>query len=208
MDLVQWIKDERVLADTWVFSRRTNTWQQAFDMSELKANFCPKTGMTVNVMRRIGIAPGALRRIRLFGSLNDAQLEHLSGFLETQRVGPGDWIVKQGEPGGAMYFVIEGELRARTMQHGAEMLLATFSPGDFFGAISLLDDFPRSADVIANTDSTLLRISAPAFERLTCEAPALATPFLQATARIIASGIRADYKSVGQAMLRSASRGL
>ena len=36
---------------------------------------------------------------------------------------------------------------------------------------------------LANVDSSLLKISAASFERLTGEAPALATPFLQPTAR-------------------------
>jgi len=43
-------------------------------------------------------------------------------------------------------------------------------------------------------DSTLLRMSATAFARLTREAPNLATPFLQATSRTLAARIRADNK--------------
>ena len=76
-------------------------------------------------------------------------------------------------------------------------ILASFGPGDFFGDIALLDHGPRSADVIANVDSTLLRLSAAAFERLAKEAPSLATPFLQATSRTLASRIRADNKRLG-----------
>jgi hypothetical protein len=40
----------------------------------------------------------------------------------------------------------------------------------------------------------VLKISDVAFDRLTREAPALATPFLQATARTLAARIRADNK--------------
>jgi hypothetical protein len=43
-------------------------------------------------------------------------------------------------------------------------------------------------------DSTVLKISDVAFDRLIREAPALATPFLQATARTLAARIRADNK--------------
>jgi CRP-like cAMP-binding protein len=48
--------------------------------------------------------------------------------------------------------------------------------------------------VIANEDSTLLKISTGAFDQLTREAPGLATVFLQATARTLAARIRADNK--------------
>jgi CRP-like cAMP-binding protein len=77
-----------------------------------------------------------------------------------------------------------------------ETVLVTIGTGDFFGDMSLFDNGPRSADVVANMDSTLVRISAPNFYRLIREAPALATPFLQATARTLASRIRADNRKI------------
>jgi CRP-like cAMP-binding protein len=103
-------------------------------------------------------------------------------------------VVKQGDAGNGMFLILQGELRARVMVGDKETILATFGPGDFFGDMSLFDRGPRSADVIANVDSTVLKISDVAFDRLTREAPALATPFLQATARTLAARIRADNK--------------
>jgi CRP-like cAMP-binding protein len=103
-------------------------------------------------------------------------------------------VVKQGDAGNGMFLILQGELRARVMVGDKETILATFGPGDFFGDMSLFDQGPRSADVIANVDSTVLKISDVAFERLTREVPALATPFLQATARTLAARIRADNK--------------
>ena len=55
-----------------------------------------------------------------------------------------------------------------------------------------------SADVIANADSIVLKMSDVAFDRLTREAPALATPFLQATARTLAARIRADNQRLAR----------
>jgi len=103
-------------------------------------------------------------------------------------------VVKQGEPGDAMYLILEGELRARTMSGAKETILATFGPGDFFGDMSLFDHGPRSADVVANADSTVLKFSTTAFNRLMLETPDLAAPFLQATAKTMAARIRADNK--------------
>lgn len=192
--LVNWIKDERVLSDTWVFTRRDAGWQRAADLTELKMFFGQK-------MARSGpspiITPGSLRRIKILADLNDAQLSHLADFLEVQAVTQWSVVVRQGDPGDAMFLVLAGELRARTTAGEQETILASFGPGDFFGDMALFDHGPRSADVIANVDSTLLRLSAIAFDKLAKEAPSLATPFLQATSRTLASRIRADNKRLG-----------
>jgi len=193
--LVNWIKDERVLADTWVYARRDSTWQRAADIAELKMFFGKKLTRPVDGS---STTPGTLRRIKILAELNDAQLSHLSDFMELQRIPQWATVVRQGDPGDAMYLILEGELRARVMIGDRETILSTLSAGDFFGDIALFDQGPRSADVIANADSVLLRISSVSFERLAKEAPALATPFLRATSRTLASRIRADNKKLGQ----------
>ena len=193
--LVNWIKDERVLADTWVYARRDSTWQRAADITELKMFFGKKFARP---RMASAMTPGSLRRIKILADLNDAQLSHLSDFLELQHIPQWTTVVRQGDPGDAMYLILEGELRARVMVGDRETILSTFGPGDFFGDIALFDHGPRSADVLANVDSSLFRLSSVAFERLAKEAPALATPFLQATSRTLASRIRADNKRLGQ----------
>ncbi|MGB7769325.1 MAG: cyclic nucleotide-binding domain-containing protein [Verrucomicrobiia bacterium] len=196
--LTDWIKDARVLPDTWVFARRTGAWQQATDIPELKQFFDQPTGVVSGAASRAGVTPGSLRRIKILVDLNDAQLEHLLDFMELQRVPQWSVVVRQGDPGDAMFLVLAGELRARILLGDRETILATFGAGDFFGDMSLFDQGPRSADVIANADSTVLRISVAACDRLTREAPALATPFLRATARTLAARIRADNKRFNQ----------
>ena len=192
--LVDWINDGRVLANTWVFARSVGTWQKAAEISELENYFHPQSGTAVGVAPRAGLTPGSLRRIKILADLKDAQLAHLSDFMELLEAPQWSVVFRQGDAGDAMYLVMAGELRARTLVGERETTLATFTAGDFFGDMALFDNGPRSADVIANVDSTLLKISAANFSRLTREAPALATPFLQATARTLSARIRADNK--------------
>jgi CRP-like cAMP-binding protein len=192
--LLDWIKDERVLADTWVFARSAGNWQRAGDIPDLKKHFGLASQPVFNKPVGKGITPGMLRRIKILAGLNDAQLAHLSDFMELQEVLQWAVIFKQGDASDSMYLVMSGELRARTMVSGKETILATFGPGEFFGDMALFDQGPRSADVLANVDSTLFKISSTSFDRLTREAPALATPFLQATARTLSARIRADNK--------------
>jgi len=192
--LIDWISDERVLADTWVFARRDGSWQRAAEIPGLQAYFSQTIIPDSAASSGVGIAPGSLRRIKILSQLNDAQLDRLAEFMELHQVPQWMAVVKQGDEGNGMFFILQGELRARVMVGEKETILATFGPGDFFGDMSLFDRGPRSADVIANVDSIVLKMSDVAFERLTREAPALATPFLQATARTLAARIRADNK--------------
>ena len=151
------------------------------------------------------IKPGLLRRVKILGNLADDQLSRFAQFMELQRVNQWTLIVKQGDAGDAMYLILEGELRVRLLAGERETILATLGPGDFFGDLSLFDHGPRSADVVANVDSTLLKMSASGFEKLAQEAPDLATPFLLSTIRTLAARIRADNKRVRDAMNFSAA---
>jgi len=197
--LLDWIADERVVPETWVFSRNAGNWQRASEIAELKTHFALKlTAVSDGSTSRVGIKPGSLRRIKILADLKDAQLAHLAEYMEMQEVRQWDVLFNQGDVSDSMYLVLAGELRARTGVTGRETILATFGPGDFFGDMALFDHGPRSADVIANVDSTLLKITSVSFDRLTREAPALATPFLQATARTLSARIRADNKRLSR----------
>jgi CRP-like cAMP-binding protein len=195
--LVTWVKDERVLVDTWIFSRLHGSWSRASELPELKMFFNRRQSGAMDDSSAGALTPKTLRRIKILAELNDAQLDQLAQYMELMQVPQWAVVVKKGDQGDSMYFIVDGELRARVLTGGAESSLATFGPGEFFGDISLFDHGPRSADVIANYDSTLLKMTAISFERLSREAPALATPFLSATVRTLVARIRADNKRLG-----------
>jgi hypothetical protein len=192
--LAEWVRDERVAAETWVYARNENRWLKAGEMPELKNYFGVEVNLQPVTPPRKGFTPGSLRRIKILADLNDAQLAHLAEFLELKDSKQHSVIINQGDAGDAMYLVMGGEVRVRSVVGGRETILTTLTTGDFFGEMALFDQGPRSADVVANTDATLLRLCAIAFQRLTREAPSLATPFLQATSRTLSSRIRADNK--------------
>jgi len=99
-------------------------------------------------------------------------------------------LVRQGEPADAVYFVLQGELRAYITAAEKESTLATLQPGDMFGEVALLDRGPRSASVAANQNSVLLRLSAAAFGQITKEEPALSQPFALGLGRALAASLR------------------
>jgi len=160
--LVSWVKDERVTAESWLFVAKDSSWQKASDVPELQMFFRPKGGAAAtapSVHAVTGIDPRALRRVKILANLTDEQLAKFAEFMEVERVSQWAVIVKQGDIGNTMYLILEGELRVRINMMGKETILTTLGIGEFFGDISLFDHGPRSADVVANSDALLLKIS-------------------------------------------------
>ena len=156
--LAEWVRDERVLGDTWVFSCHENKWSPAGVMKELRAVFNAVqpggagAGATPAPLIA-GIKPGALRRVKILGEMTDQQLGRFAQFMEVENVRQFHTVVKQGDPGDSMFLILEGELRVRQMIGSKETVLVTLLAGEFFGDISLFDHGPRSADVVANQNS-------------------------------------------------------
>jgi CRP/FNR family cyclic AMP-dependent transcriptional regulator len=197
--LVNWIRDERVLADTWIFVPRSESWVKARDLPELQMFFRARTTAVKRDSEAVGIRgvdPKALRRIKILGTMSEEQLERFAGLLEFQRVPQWTVIVRQGDPGDTMYFILEGELRVKMDVGGRETTLTTLGVGEFFGDISLFDHGPRSADVVANTDCAVLKISAAALDTISKDAPDLAAAFLKSVGKTLTARIRADDKRI------------
>jgi CRP-like cAMP-binding protein len=86
--------------------------------------------------------------------------------------------------GGQVKVVLIGE-------DGREVILSVLAQGDFFGEMSLIDDEPRSAHVIAMEDAQLLVLRREDFQRALEEYPRIALGLLRALSRRLR---RADDK--------------
>src|SRR5438552_6871190 len=201
--LVSSVESERVTADTWVFAATDRIWHRAAELPELKLFFQNKSGTGSGAEARtnqMALDCHNLRHLKILSGLTDEQLERFAAFMEVQSFPQWATIVKQGDRGDAMYLVVEGELRVRMKMQGSETVLTTLGPGDFFGDISIFDHGPRSADVIADSSSVLLKISSAAFGSMAKAAPELATPFLLAIGKTLTARIRAGNKHHAEAV--------
>jgi CRP-like cAMP-binding protein len=201
-EVADWIKQQRVLADTWIFSEQTGAWQKAASIPELKDFFYTETtaqaelsAYTVSVLERLAaVKPGFLRRIKIFADLEDRQIEDLVECMEVVTCTPHVYIIRKGEHGDSLFLVLEGEVRARLLLDGQETSVATIGAGGFFGEVSLLDEGPRSADVISNEKCVLLKLSAESFQRLKNTKPELALSFLAGLGKTIVGRLRTITK--------------
>lgn len=189
--LVGWIKQGKVTANTWVFKEQDGTWSRASDLPELKILFKSKLPPSATASAEaLGIKPGSLRRIKMLADVEERLLASLLAYLEVVKVPPFGTVVNKGDHGDALFMVLEGEVRARVTIDGRETTLTTMGVGECFGEVAIVDQGPRSADVIANQPSVLIKVSAGALKRMFAEAPALAAPFMFALTRVIAQRVR------------------
>ena len=190
-EIVRWIKDERILAETWVFTDGSGRWDKACQVPELKMFFRSKSDPAAELTSVFGsLKPASLRRVRVFADMDDHQLAEFLNYMAIAEVPPFETIVRKGDPSDAMYLVLEGELRSCLMVDGKECPLATLPPGSVFGEISFLDHGPHAATVISNVESVLIKVTAAAFDNVIREAPQLAVPFLCGLSKAIAGRVR------------------
>jgi aquaporin Z len=84
----------------------------------------------------------------------------------------GTVVLREGEPAERAFVVERGELEVRkTDESGKEVLLSSLGPGDWAGEMGLLLKLPRSATVVAKTDSQLRTITAENFAHVIEEHP-------------------------------------
>jgi CRP-like cAMP-binding protein len=189
--LVTWIRQGKVRANSWVFKEPDGVWSRASDLTELKVLFKSKLPpAAAAAAETLGVQPGSLRRIKMLSDVEERLLASLLSYLEVVKVAPFGTVVNKGDHGDALFMVLEGEVRARVMIDGRETTLSTMGVGECFGELAIVDQGPRSADVIANQPTVLIKVSDAALRRMFAEAPAVAAPFLFALARVIAQRVR------------------
>ena len=101
---------------------------------------------------------------------------------EGQSFPAGHTIFSKGDPGDAMYVVLEGEVELRINGSVNEIL----RPGEPFGEMALIDGSPRIATVIAKTPCKLIAISEKRFLFMVQQTPHFALQML----RVISERLR------------------
>ncbi len=144
------------------------------------------------------LAP-VLRRVPLFAELSEADIARLGDLARDRSYPRNSVILFEDDPGDALYVVITGLVKVVLIgEDGREVILSVLKEGDFFGEMSLIDDQPRSAHVIAMEDSSLLVLRREDFQHRLREAPGVAVGLLRAMSRRLRE---ADEKIGGLVLL-------
>jgi CRP/FNR family transcriptional regulator, cyclic AMP receptor protein len=117
-----------------------------------------------------------LASVPLLAGLDGRIRRRLAETGKRRTYGQGDEIVRQGSNGTALYIVLSGD--ARVERDGER--LGAVKAGDFFGELALIEEHPRSASVIAETETECLLFPAWEFTALLEEHPEIAVPIMRA----------------------------
>ena len=101
-----------------------------------------------------------IRDVPLLARLPDEDVSLLASRGRVRRYNAGITIFHEGDPGDALYVVVDGRVRiTRLSGSGSEATLAIVSKGDCFGEFALLDSRPRSATATAQVPTRTFVVS-------------------------------------------------
>jgi CRP-like cAMP-binding protein len=120
-----------------------------------------------------------LEKNPLWAGLNTKDLQAIIKVSEERKFETGDIILGKGEGGVGFYLIMDGSVEVKT----DSKILAKLGPGQFFGEMSVIDNQPRSADVIAAEPSRCFIVSEWSFKALISENPRIALKMLQELVR-------------------------
>jgi voltage-gated potassium channel len=108
-------------------------------------------------------------KVPFFHDVGAAAIADVARLLRPRDYGAGAIIVRRGEPGDCMYFVVSGEVEVQLKPEPVVL-----RPGEFFGEVALLSGGPRNATIVALRQCTLLSLDIADFRQLLARQPDLA----------------------------------
>lgn len=115
----------------------------------------------------------------LFSAANPDTIDWLLSVATEHEYPAGRAVLMEDAWGNAVYFVESGWVKVRRHAGDDFATLAILSQGDFFGEMAILDESPRSTDVVALTAVKLLSVSAQRFIQTLFKDPQLHHRMLQ-----------------------------
>jgi SulP family sulfate permease len=120
----------------------------------------------------------------------------LRAHLEHVELPDGTVLIHQGESPDDVYVLASGRLRVETVtDRGTRMRLRTLRPGVVVGEVAMYSGVPRTADVVAETPSVVLKLSKDSIERIETEDPELAAALHRWLATTLAGRLGESLKA-------------
>lgn len=117
----------------------------------------------------------------IFSFLSAEEMGEFFAYLEFREWQPGKVVMKSGDPGDLMGFLVEGKLAVKMegIFPGKFILVAVLERGSLVGEISVVEGGHRHATVVATEKSHLLILSRENMELMLGQAPALGLKFFR-----------------------------
>ena len=109
-----------------------------------------------------------LSKVKILQSMEAYERTSLSDAFVDHKFSKGDYVIKEGEDGHCLFFLVWGTAVAtKVLEAGKRpQELMTYKQGDYFGERALIKNEPRAANVIATSDLECVSIDRHSFRRL------------------------------------------
>ncbi len=127
----------------------------------------------------------------LFENFNLTEIRVLSQFMQAYRTEPGVEIIREGDAGDFMGFLIEGRIEVfKQDRWNAPRLMAVIAPGQSFGEMSMIDGEPRFASCIAAESCMIAVLSRDSLARIILEQTTLGAKILMELVLMLSQRLR------------------
>ncbi|KAI5309143.1 hypothetical protein KEM55_003954 [Ascosphaera atra] len=108
-----------------------------------------------------------LEEVSILEPLKSYERSKVADALRTVKYNPGETIIHEGEPGDRFYLLEAGTANAyKSCVPEEEQPVMRYRRGDYFGELALLEDRPRQATVIAESEVKVAMLDRDGFQRL------------------------------------------
>jgi len=125
-----------------------------------------------------------LSRVALFSLMKRRDLKRIAKLARHHSYEKGDLIVREGERDGRLFIIISGEVSVvKDLGGPSEKTLRVLRPDNYFGEMALIDDYVRTASVVANDPTHVLSLDQWNIREEIRKYPAIAIELLQTLGR-------------------------
>jgi CRP/FNR family transcriptional regulator/CRP/FNR family cyclic AMP-dependent transcriptional regulator len=139
----------------------------------------------------------------IFDDFHPLESGSFHSFCDLVKVADSEILVRQGDTSTCFFVVMKGTLKVVDQRSGEDFFLARLSEGDVFGEMSFIDGSPRSATVVSEGESEVLRMTRESFGLLQSVNPHLGMLVVIFLGRMMSGRLRVvDEKMAGMARER------
>jgi len=131
-----------------------------------------------------------LRTVPLFEGLTFRDLKKIELIVHERTFLPDEVVFHERQPGAGMYFIKKGLIVLTKTVNEERMKIAELGEGEFFGEMSLIENYPRSAQATAVVKTEVLGIFRPDFFDLIDRNPRLGSKILLKLSERLANRLR------------------
>ncbi len=115
-----------------------------------------------------------INNVPIFAPLSNEETQRIAQTCSVRVFAPEEPIIQKGQHDKSMFIVHRGVVHIQIVEDGIVKTVSTLHEGDFFGEMSLFTGEPRTADVIADSETQVLEIQPHIMKPILDENPEVA----------------------------------